>query len=90
MDPFSFLTLLLMERGAIEANPVMALALQGQGGHFAIWKMALTSIGVVLLTLLAPLRAFQRFPVGLLLYAVLGIYVLLVGYELWLLRALPS
>ena len=55
---------------------------------FAAWKMALTSGGVVLLILLARMRAFGRVPVALILYGVLFGYVALVGYELWLLEHL--
>jgi hypothetical protein len=39
----------------------------------------------VLLTLLSRIRAFGRMPVGLLLYAVLAGYAVLIGYELHLL-----
>jgi hypothetical protein len=61
---------------------------RGSGHGFAFWKFALTSIGVVMLTLLARLQLFGR-AVGTILYLVLGIYVLLVGYELFLLRNIP-
>jgi hypothetical protein len=45
-------------------------------------------LGVVVLTLFARLKIFGR-AVGVILYAVLGMYVLLVGYELFLLRNIP-
>jgi hypothetical protein len=84
----AFLTITLLGLGANEANPVMEPLVQDPGVHFAAWKMALTSGGVVLLILLARMRAFGRIPVAVILYGVLLVYVLLVGYELWLLEHL--
>lgn len=77
------LTLGLLERGATEANPLMAL-LVADHEHFAAWKLGLTGMGVVMLTLVARLRAFGRLPVSLILYAVLVLYGALIGYECWL------
>jgi Domain of unknown function (DUF5658) len=85
----ALLTLALLARGAIEVNPFMALLLGGSGHAFASWKVGLTSAGVVLLTVLARLRVFGR-AVGVILYAVLGVYALLVGYELFLLHNIPQ
>ncbi len=84
----AFLTLLLLERGAYEANPLMALLVGGSGVAFALVKFGLTAGGVVLLTQLARMRAFGRVPVGLLLYTVLALYGVLLAYEVSLLKAL--
>jgi hypothetical protein len=84
----AFLTLLLLERGAHEANPFMAPLLGGPTQRFAIIKIGATASGVVLLTQLARLRAFGRVPVGALLYSVLVLYALLIVYELKLLSVL--
>jgi hypothetical protein len=85
----AFLTLTLINLGADEINPVMEpLVTGGSGRSFAVWKLAMTALGVVTLTLLARMRAFGRIPVGAILYAVLAVYVVLVGYELWLLERL--
>jgi Domain of unknown function (DUF5658) len=81
----AFLTLVLLERGAYEINPVMRVLLLGSGLAFAVVKIGLTAAGVVLLTLLARIRAFGRISVGALLYGVLAAYALLVAYELRLL-----
>lgn len=82
----AFLTVVLLERGASEINPVMrALIGNGSALAFAIVKIGLTASGVVLLTLLARVRAFGRVSVGALLYSVLAGYALLVAYELSLL-----
>jgi hypothetical protein len=84
----ALLTLTLISHGASEINPFMAPLVTGSGHAFAGWKLGLTALGVVLLTVLARLRAFGR-TVGVILYIVLGMYVALVGYELFLLRNIP-
>jgi hypothetical protein len=84
----ALLTLTLIANGATEINPFMAPLVEGSGHAFAWWKYGLTASGVVILTLLGELKVFGR-AVGTVLYAVLGMYVLLVGYELFLLRNIP-
>jgi Domain of unknown function (DUF5658) len=84
----ALLTLMLVERGASEANPLMAPLVGGSGVAFALVKIGLTAGGVVLLTQLARMRAFGRIPVGVLLYTVLAIYGTLIAYEFGLLNAL--
>ena len=81
----SFLTLLLVERGAREVNPLMAPLVAGSAATFAGVKIALTGAGVVLLTQLARIRAFGRIPVGVVLYLVLALYSALMFYEFHLL-----
>src|SRR6267378_3461188 len=84
----ALLTLMLVERGAYEANPLMAPLVGGSGLVFAAVKIGLTAGGVVLLTQLARIRAFGRISVGVLLYTVLAIYSALIVYEFGLLNAL--
>ena len=84
----AFLTLLLLERGAHEVNPLMARLLQQPVGAFALVKIGLTVVGVVLLTQLARVRAFGGVPVGLVLYTLLALYGLLMVYEFGLLNRL--
>lgn len=84
----ALLTLMLVERGAYEANPLMAPLVGGSGLVFAVVKIGLTAGGVVLLTQLARIRAFGRISVGVLLYTVLAIYSALIVYEFGLLNAL--
>jgi len=81
----AFLTLLLVDHGAHEVNPLMAPLIGGTGVAFALVKIGLTGPGVVLLTQVARRRAFGRLPVGLLLYSALAFYVVLIAYELRLL-----
>jgi Domain of unknown function (DUF5658) len=84
----ALLTLTLIGRGAAEINPLMEPLVNGSGYTFAYLKIALTAMGVVILTLFARLRFFGK-TVGWVLYGVLGIYSVLVGYELFLLRNIP-
>jgi Domain of unknown function (DUF5658) len=87
----AFLTLTLIDHGAYEVNPFMAPLVGGSALAFSLVKIGLTAGGVVLLTLLARLKAFGRVPVSLLLYAVLLGYGALLVYEFHLLQdALPS
>jgi hypothetical protein len=87
----AFLTLTLIDHGAYEVNPVMALVVGGSALTFALVKIGLTAGGVVILTLLARMKAFGRVPVSLLLYSVLFGYGALLVYEFRLLQeALPS
>ena len=56
----ALLTLTLVSHGAIEINPLMAPLVTGSGHAFAGWKLGLTALGVVFLTLLARLEVFGR------------------------------
>jgi len=82
----ALLTLMLIERGAYEVNPLMAPLVGGSALAFALVKVGLTAGGVVLLTQIARVRAFGRIPVGLFLYTVLALYGALLGYEYSLLN----
>lgn len=86
----AFLTLRLIELGATEANPLMAVLLDDGTAGFAYLKVALTAAGVIVLSIMARLRAFGRIPVSLLLYLILGVYGTLITYEFWLLETLDA
>jgi hypothetical protein len=81
----AFLTLVLIGQGAYEMNPFMAPLVGGSVVAFALVKISLTAIGVLLLTQLARFRTFGRIPVGAILYSVLAIYGTLIFYEFRLL-----
>ena len=84
------LTLVLMQHGATEVNPLMAPLVTGSGHAFAFWKLLLTASGVIVLTILVRIRAFGTFPAGIILYLAAAGYAVLVGYELWLLDRMGS
>jgi hypothetical protein len=69
-------------------NPFMAPLVGGSAVAFALTKIGLTAVGVLLLTQLARLRSFGRIPVGAILYSVLVIYGTLIFYEFRLLAHL--
>lgn len=77
----AFMTLLLLERGMIEANPVMA-AMIGQGTmYFAASKMAMTGTSILILVFLAKARFMNRMRTGLFLTIFFSIYACLICYE---------
>lgn len=83
------LTLMLMNQGASEVNPVMALFVPHNLGWFAAVKLTLTSVGAAVLVVCARMKLFRLFPGEVLLYLVVGCYVALVAYELDLLANPP-
>jgi hypothetical protein len=84
----AILTLTLIRHGAVEVNPLMDPLVRGSGHGFAFWKIGLTAMGVVVLTVLARLRVRGR-AVGSFLYLSMAAYIALVIYELFLLRNIP-
>jgi hypothetical protein len=84
----AFLTLTLLTAGAREANPIIAYVLEQHPQLFAITKVGLTSVGVLVLVAVARARIFNVMRAGTLLHAVLIGYSTLIAYEWWLLRAI--
>jgi Domain of unknown function (DUF5658) len=80
------LTMLLMKHGAAELNPVMALFLPHNLAWFALLKLGLTGGGLCVLVACSRMRLFRRVPGEAIVYAVLGLYVWLVAYELRMLE----
>jgi hypothetical protein len=84
----TLLTLVLLDQGAIEVNPVMRYFIFEGGRVFALSKLGMTAGCITLLILTTRSRAFGRSPAGPILYLTALIYAGLVTYELWLLDAL--
>ncbi len=78
----AFLTLQLLQRGMIEANPFMAAMLEFGVGYFVSSKVALTGFGILVLVYLAKLHFLNRFRTGLFLTIFFSFYACLVCYEL--------
>ena len=77
----AFMTLLLIERGMVEINPVMA-AVMGYGTTwFAACKLFMTATGVLILVFMAKARFLNRFRTGLFLTIIFSFYACLVCYE---------
>ena len=77
----AFMTLQLLDRGAIEINPVMAAVIAHSTVTFAVTKMLLTSIGILALVFLARARFLRRIRTGLILTFFFSSYAILVCYE---------
>jgi len=82
----AFLTLTLLNSGADEMNPIMAALLYHSATAFTVFKMATTGICVLALVALSRYRFMRVIRVEIVMYIVLGTYISLIGYELWLLK----
>lgn len=85
----AFLTLTLLQGGAAEINPVMAMLVYRSAATFTALKMGMTSAGVILMVFLARYRFMRLLRVEWVLYGVLLAYSTLIGYEIWMLKG-PS
>jgi hypothetical protein len=75
-------TLILVGMGAEEINPVMAALLEHGVGTFVYTKLAITGFGLVFLVVHAAFWIADTIRVSHILYALLGGYVTLCGYQL--------
>jgi hypothetical protein len=82
----AFLTVTLLNHGAVEVNPLMAALLHRGAAAFTIFKMTTTSVCVLALVVLSRHRFMRLIRVEIVMYVVLGTYLSLIGYELWLLQ----
>ena len=83
----AFLTLVLLQGGAAEVNPIMALLLGRSVATFAMLKLAMTGAGTVSMVVLARYRFMRLLRVEWALYGVLIGYATLIGYEIWMLKS---
>lgn len=79
-------TLRLLEAGAVELNSLMAILIEQDVRKFIVFKLALTSLAVMLLVIHHDARVGQWLRVRHLHYATLVAYIVLIGYEMTLLR----
>lgn len=77
----AFFTLQLLERGAMEINPVMALMIGQSTVAFAVSKMMLTGFCVLALVFLSRSRFMNRIRTGLILTGFFSFYAVLICYE---------
>jgi hypothetical protein len=83
----AFLTLLLLQSGgAGEVNPLMAVLIYRSVAVFAALKIAATSVGIILMVILARYRFMRLVRVEWVLYGVLVAYMSLIAYEVWMLK----
>lgn len=81
----AFLTLRLLDRGAIEVNPVMALAISHGTFAFTVSKMLMTGLGILMLVFLSRSRLFNRVRTGVFLTVFFSVYACVVCYQFVLL-----
>jgi len=84
----TMLTLVLIQHGAIEVNPLMEPFVIGNGASFAFLKLALTATAVMILVVLTRVPTFGRLLAGPILIGAALLYTVLLGYEMWLLDSL--
>jgi hypothetical protein len=82
----AFLTLMLLEGGADEVNPIMGVFLYRNVAVFAAMKMGMTSVSIIVMVVLARYRFMRVLRVAWVLYGVLVAYAALIGYEILLLN----
>lgn len=82
----SLFTLLLLQRGATEINPVMDALIAIDTMLFVAAKLAITAVCVLFIVAHRHFRFF-RLRGGHVLYSVLALYLALVGYQVTLLAA---
>lgn len=78
----AFLTLLLLEHGMIEVNPVMGSIMEYGTSVFISTKLAMTAIGIFVLVFLAKSCFLNRVRTGLFLTVLFTCYAGLVCYEI--------
>ncbi len=86
----AFMTVSLLQVGAIEINPIMALMVDKSVATFAVVKLALTGFGVICLVVLARQRLLRVVRVDVAMYAVLAGYLALIGHEMRMLEDLGT
>ncbi len=86
----AFMTVSLLQAGAVEVNPIMALVVDRGAAAFAVVKVSLTAFGVVCLVVLARQRLLRVVRADVALYAVLAGYLALIGHEMRMVRDLGT
>jgi Domain of unknown function (DUF5658) len=84
----TMLTLVLIQHGAVEVNPLMEPFVISGGSAFAFLKLALTATAVMILVVLTRVPTFGRLLAGPILVGAALLYTVLLGYEMWLLDRL--
>ncbi|MGB5257304.1 MAG: DUF5658 family protein [Woeseiaceae bacterium] len=77
----AFLTLELLNKGMIEANPIMQAAMNQGTEFFISLKLLLTALGIFVLVFVAKAHFLNRFRTGLFLTVFFSAYACLVCYE---------
>ncbi len=82
----AFFTLNILAKGGEEINLFMAVLIEDSIGKFIAVKLALTSLALLLLTIHHNVQLTRNIRVRHLEYLILSGYIILIGYELFLLQ----
>jgi hypothetical protein len=85
----AFLTLILLDHGAVELNILMDWLIKMDIRTFAAVKLAVTGLALVILVLHFNFNLYKVLPVRYLIYALMPIYAFLIAHEISLLGELP-
>jgi hypothetical protein len=78
----AFLTLILLDKGAVELNLLMDILIQTDTQLFTIVKVAVTGLALVILVLHFNFRVYRVIAVRYLIYAIVPMYMLLIAHEI--------
>jgi len=81
------LTILILQKGGVELNPLMVWLLESSSRTFFTAKFFLTSACLMIVLMHVNYRLFNKLTMHHILVSILGLYVVLISYELRLLAA---
>ena len=84
----AFLTIVLLSKGAVELNTLMDWFIQKDTHLFAVVKMSMTGVALIVLVMHFNFRIYKYIAVRYLIYALVPLYSLLIFHELTMLANL--
>jgi len=84
----AFLTIVLLSKGAVELNTLMDWFIQKDTYMFAVVKMSMTGVALIILVMHFNFRIYKYIAVRYLIYALVPLYSLLIFHELTMLANL--
>jgi len=84
----AFLTIVLLSNGAVEMNVLMDWLIQKDIRSFAVVKISVTSLALIVLVMHLNFRIYKIIAVRYLLFALVPMYSLLIAHELRMLSQL--
>jgi len=84
----AFLTIVLLSKGAVELNTLMDWFIQKDTYMFAVVKMSMTGVALIVLVMHFNFRIYKYIAVRYLIYALVPLYSLLIFHELTMLANL--
>ena len=84
----AFLTVVLLSKGAVELNILMDWLIQQGASTFAVVKMTVTGIALIVLVMHLNFRVYRIIAVRYLIYALVPMYALLIVHEVRMLYML--